>query len=342
MIMKKELKIFDLDSIDHSRITVEGLVRTAGKWIQDNQDKKEQYNIVLMRTLEGEVHFNQKDHFLSTIHEVIRNWPKDQVFLVMSDVNLEENLEKWFAGTEEKTSPVTAISYPLALLKRTQDYANNKQIKQPKIHHNIVKRFICLNAAAKPHRAKMVNHLIVSNQSRFGDISWINRYGKLPDNFYKDMTFKGEEMLLDFNSESIDQNYNQDLLPGSYHYAGFDIVNESIVSDTSLFITEKTWKPIFYNKVFLPHGSKGMITYLKNLGFEMFDEELGLTFDDWDNLSYEERWLGIMNDLHTLIDMTPEDWQMFYEREDIKTALNKNSTLAKMLIVPHWNDKINE
>ena len=85
-----------------------------------------------------------------------------------------------------------------------------------------------------------------------------------------------------------------------------------------------------------------MITYLKNLGFEMFDEELGLTFDDWDNLSYEERWLGIMNDLHTLIDMTPEDWQMFYEREDIKTALNKNSTLAKMLIVPHWNDKINE
>ena len=29
-----------------------------------------------------------------------------------------------------------------------------------------------------------------------------------------------------------------------------------------------------------------------------------------------------MNDLHTLIDMT-EDWQMFYEREDIKTALNK-------------------
>ena len=40
--------------------------------------------------------------------------------------------------------------------------------------------------------------------------------------------------------------------------------------------------------------------------------------------------------------MTPEDWQMFYEREDIKTALNKNSTLAKMLIVPHWNDKINE
>ena len=42
--MKKELKIFDLDSIDHSRITVEGLVRTAGKWIQDNQDKKDNGN----------------------------------------------------------------------------------------------------------------------------------------------------------------------------------------------------------------------------------------------------------------------------------------------------------
>ena len=48
--MKRELKVFDLDSIDHSRITVEGLVRVAGKWIQDNQDKKDQYNICLLYT----------------------------------------------------------------------------------------------------------------------------------------------------------------------------------------------------------------------------------------------------------------------------------------------------
>lgn len=340
--MKRELKVFDLDSIDHSRITVEGLVRVAGKWIQDNQDKKDQYNIVLMRTLEGEIHFKQKDHFLNTIHEVIKNWPKDQVYLVMSDVNLTANLKKWFEGAGEKTLPLTPISHPLALLKRTQDYSNNKQIIQPKVHHNVTKRFICLNAAAKPHRAKMVNHLLISKQMHFGNVSWLNRYGKLPNNFYKDMEFKGEEMLIDHNDESIDHGNNQDILPGQYHYAGFDIVNESIVSDTSLFITEKTWKPLFFSKVFLPHGPKGMITYLKNLGFEMFDEELGLTFDEWDNLPYEERWLGVMNDLHTLIDMTPEDWQMFYERADITTALNKNSVLAKTLKIKSWTSELNE
>lgn len=340
--MKKEIKLFDLDSMDHSRITVEGLVRSAGKWMQDNQDKKEQYNVVLMRTLEGEIHFKEKDLFLSTIADVIKNWPRDQVFLIMSDVNLDKNLTDWFTQAGFDNPPVTPISYPLALLKRTQSYAGNKNIKQPKIHHNVIKRFICMNAAAKPHRAKVIDHLIKAEQDRFGDITWLNRYGKLNDSFYKDMTFKGKEMFLDYNNKTIDQGNNQDILPGSYHYCGFEIVNESIVSDTSLFITEKTWKPLFYHKVFLPHGPKGMITYLKNLGFEMFEDELGLTYNDWDNKSYEERYKGFLNDLTTLLEMTPEDWQMFYEREEIHNALNKNSTLAKTITIPQWTDKINE
>jgi hypothetical protein len=340
--MKKEIKLFDLDSMDHNKSTVEGLVRSAGKWISENQDKKDKYNIVLMRTLEGEIHFNQKDHFLTTIHEVIKNWPKDQVFLVMSDANLEKNLNDWFKGAGSSIPPVVPVSHPLALLKRTQLYANNKNIKQPKLHHNISSRFICLNAAAKPHRAKMVNQLISSKQDQFGIISWLNRYGVLPSNFYKDMTFKGKEMLIDFDNNSIDQAHNQDVLPNQYHYAGFEIVNESIVSDTSLFITEKTWKPLFYHKVFLPHGPKGMITYLKELGFELFEEELGLTYSDWDNLSYNERWIGLLKDLETLMSMTVEDWQMFYERPDILLALNKNSTLARTINVPQWTDKINE
>jgi len=340
--MKKEIKLFDLDSMDHNKSTVEGLVRSAGKWINENQDKKDKYNIVLMRTLEGEIHFNQKDYFLTTIHEVIKNWPKEQIFLVMSDVNLEKNLNDWFKGAGASTPPVVPISHPLALLKRTQLYANNKNIKQPKLHHNILSRFICLNAAAKPHRAKMVNQLISSNQDRFGYISWLNRYGVLPSNFYKDMIFKGKEMLIDFDNNSIDQAHNQDVLPSQYHYAGFEIVNESIVSDTSLFITEKTWKPLFYHKVFLPHGPRGMITYLKELGFELFEEELGLNYSEWDNLSYNERWIGLLKDLETLMSMTVEDWQMFYERPDILSALNKNSTLARTINVPQWTDKINE
>lgn len=334
----KELKTFDLNSFDHNNSTIDGHVRAVGKWLRENQKHKDQYNVVLLYTYEGEIHFNQKDYFLTALNDELNTeWSKDSIFLVMADANLKDNIDRWFAGTSRRSSPLTPIAWPLGLLKRTQQYYSNKSIKQPKAHSNITKRFICMNAAAKQHRAKMVDFLIGTQQQ--GSISWLNRYGKLNQKQYEFQYWDGSEIKLDYDAKSIDQGHNQDVLPSAYYYAGFEIVNESIVSDTSLFITEKTWKPLMYEKVFVPHGSKGTVTFLKELGFDLFEEELNINYD-WDNLPYKERWSALIDTVSKLLEMSIEDWNAFYQRDDIKKKLNKNSTLARTLNIPGWMNQI--
>ena len=157
-------------------------------------------HIIIKRIFEGEVHFLQPDPFLNGLQEALTDWPNDCATLIMGDVNLKENITRWYAGHETRIAPFECLSMPLALLKRTQEYDVNKSIPKPKEYEQKYKKFICLNAAAKPHRAKLLCHLI-DNEGHEGYISWLNRYGKLPEKHFAGSKFKGEEMLLDFEAK---------------------------------------------------------------------------------------------------------------------------------------------
>ena len=326
--MNKQLKIFDLDATSD----LSNDVRAIGHWVRTNSNLKDTHHIIIKRILEGEVHFLQPDPFLNGLQEALQDWPNDCATLIMGDVNLKENITKWYGGHETRVVPFECLSMPLALLKRTQEYDVNKAIPKPKEYEQKYKKFICLNAAAKPHRAKLVCHLI-DNEGHEGYISWLNRYGKLPEKYFKGSKFKGEEMLLDFNGSNIDKDNNQDILPINYHYAGFEIVQESIVSDTSLFVTEKTWKPLFYNKIFIPHGPRGLIKWLESLGFESFTELYDTSFD---LLPYKERYEELKTQIEKLLKFGAIDWVDIYKDPDIRKKLEHNAQLARTMHVDGW------
>jgi hypothetical protein len=63
----------------------------------------------------------------------------------------------------------------------------------------------------------------------------------------------------------------------------FQIVNETLVDDydnTTLFYSEKTFRPISCFQPFVIYGQPGCNRYLKELGYQLYDEWFDLSFDD--------------------------------------------------------------
>lgn len=333
--MNKEVVEFDLDKESN---VMDG-VRKLQYWITNNKKLQDTHHIVVIRKLEGEIHFLQKDHFMLALTECFSNWNGEGT-LVMADANLDSNAGKWFIGSELKRVPINLIPQPLALLQRTINYLNDKTLVQPKPVDRKSKKYICLNGAAKPHRARLVSDLYDNDYENDGWISWVNRYGKLNHKkHFPNPKFQGEDMILDHNAESIDQKSNQELLPYQYHYAGFEIVNESIVSDTSVFLTEKIWKPILYRKVFIVNGCKGTMKFLKNNGFEIYNELFNVEFD---KLDYIHRYDAMWTQIEKLMEHTASDWTEIYQDKIIKQKLEHNANVFRNLKEKSWREILNE
>tara|TARA_B100001248_G_scaffold242658_1_gene210356 strand:- start:443 stop:1462 length:1020 start_codon:yes stop_codon:yes gene_type:complete len=320
-----EKVIFDFDA------SIQDELNRLEWWVKNNQDKADTHQPCMVRMMEGEIHFTKKDIFLFRLKDdILPKWPNNNMALIMSDVRLEQNIEKWF-GNKDTLIPV---SHPLALLKRTISYINNKSITQPKAHNSIQRKYICLNAAAKKHRADLLTDIFAKGYQADGFYSWLNRYGTMKQKqFERPEIFAGMTANLDFDAKQIEEGNTQELLPPQYWYAGFDIVQESIVSDTSMFITEKTWKPILFSKIFIPHGTKGMIGWLKQHGFEPYDELYDSSFD---NLPYEKRYKALLVEIEKLIKMTVGDWKDVYNDKEIKQKLAHNQNHFRNMAIPNW------
>ena len=320
-----EKVIFDLDA------NILDELNRVEWWCKNNQDKVDTHQPCIVRMMEGEVHFTKKDIFLFRLKDdILPKWPKNNVALVMSDVRLEQNLEHWF-GEKDLLVPV---SHPLALLKRTVSYMNNKSIRQPKAHNDIQRKYICMNAAAKKHRADLLTDIFARGYKADGFYSWLNRYGTMKQkDFERPEIFAGMTANLDFDGKQIDEGNTQELLPPQYWYAGFDIVQESIVSDTSIFITEKTWKPILFSKIFIPHGTRGMIGWLKSEGFETYDELYDSSFD---SLPYEERYPAMFKEIEKLMNLSISDWKDIYNDKEISQKIKHNQQTFRNKQIKNW------
>lgn len=88
------------------------------------------------------------------------------------------------------------------------------------------------------------------------------------------------------NTKTFESDNREDVLyekyaPKEYFESFFDVVTESEATN-SLYMTEKTWRPLTTGKPFLILGSKGQHELLSECGFELYDEFLDYSFDDMD------------------------------------------------------------
>ena len=307
--------------------------------ISQYASQKEKPYIVISNAFEGEIHFKQPDTFLEKLHSILKNYSSEKVVLVMCDANLEKNYTRWCKNHKEKPVIGHCVYFPYTLLQRTIDHFNKHKIRKKHLP-NKYKHYICMNAAAKPHRFRMVEKLFSNGWNDLGYITYLNRYGAHTKHMANE-NFQGQELLLDFNAKTIDEQSNQEILPDQYKQAVFDIVNESIVSDTSLFITEKIWKPILYKNPFIVLGSKGICKHLeKHFGIKLYSDMVNYSFDYVD---YPQRFDRIINDnLRRIMSMPIEDLNKWLNSDKIQSILSYNQTKLINIQIPNQIDYIDK
>jgi hypothetical protein len=150
------------------------------------------------------------------------------------------------------------------------------------ISHNKFNRWN--NPADNPTRWRMFNKLF-----EFSDQQVLNWCTKLP---------------LVVDQSEFDINWVLRPYRHLHDQTVFQIVNETIVDDyqqTTLFYSEKTFRPISCFQPFLIYGQPGCNRYLKELGYQLYDDWFDLSFDDVEDPV--ERYRQLLNAITPTVKM---------------------------------------
>jgi hypothetical protein len=164
--------------------------------------------------------------------------------------------------------------------------------------------FFYLNKNPRDHRLKLFDCLKNNN---------------LLENSLYSFTRKGIKLKKEYELPWVDQeNYpdmghDQDIYELPYNHSAYNIVSETHVHEEK-FITEKIWKPIIAQQIFVVHGRQHYLKDLKDLGFKTFD---GVIDESYDQESDPEKRINKIVDLCRWL--KNQDWKVLYEKtKDIR------------------------
>lgn len=151
--------------------------------------------------------------------------------------------------------------------------------RKPLGHTNLEKLFTSMNGRAHPWRCRFIDYMYNADLFNHGNISWHNL-----DEFDYNYQFKyWSPEKLNFDNEFTRPDGICDIFkpPQEFQTSLFSFISES--NTNCLFYTEKTFLPILNKRPFFIYGAPHANTYIKNLGFEIFDEIIDYTFDSVEN-----------------------------------------------------------
>ena len=72
---------------------------------------------------------------------------------------------------------------------------------------------------------------------------------------------------------------DQDIYEPQFNDCAFNLVSETNDNNHDVFITEKLWKPIIAQQIFVVHGNLGYLKKLREMGFRTFDSVFDESYD---------------------------------------------------------------
>ena len=186
--------------------------------------------------------------------------------------------------------------------------------------------FLYLNKQPREHRVKLYNKLLEENV--------------LSDSLY---TFLGLEppVRLDKKHELpwVDANnypmmgMDQDITEQPYIDTVCSIVSETNDNDTDVFMTEKIWKPIIAQHVFVVHGNHLYLQKLREIGFKTFGSYFDESYDLESNRDKKvDAIVSLCKDLKTkdwsdiyrqTIALRQHNYDTFFNKEKLSEQVNK-------------------
>jgi len=180
-------------------------------------------------------------------------------------------------------------------------FDSNRQYKRS----HIIKTYNCLNKRTRTHRNWFFIELFKQNMLEYGLVS-MNDYGthvsrlenKFVDSVYMKEARKRLPMLVynKANNEQNDLYYINRITDQVFLDTWVTIISEASFddSDETIFISEKTFKPIACMHPFIFLGNRGSLPKLREMGYKTFD---GFIDESYDNLSTLDRMAAIIREI---------------------------------------------
>jgi hypothetical protein len=191
--------------------------------------------------------------------------------------------------------------------------------------------YLCLNRnSERRHRPQLVLELIKNDIFQKGKVSLLKSKG-LEE--YSKSNLDYQKLIVEKYPFVIDEE-DANKVAGMHGYLTkkkmwldtyFSVVSETSVLNNTVFITEKTIRPMIYYHPFIVWGNPKTLYYLKKLGFETFPEFFD---EDYDNIiDNDKRLEHIVNNLNRLCEMDLSEIHDLYQK--VKPKLIHNYNLLK-------------
>jgi hypothetical protein len=311
------LHAYDLDSYDRRFALIDRRIHN------DRLVGNSEYSSELMRRVKL-LHSQGFKFILATPWESIENI-KTKSFMIKNDgdkrVLIPERIDEvqtfeWTGGT----SWFWFYMYEKHLnnkFKFTHDHFGSYWYKK----HD----FLYLNKQPRKHRVRLYNKLLKENVlSNSIYTNWPTR--KLPP-----------EYELPWAQDYPEYGKDQDIYEQPYVDTVCSIVSETNDNDTDVFMTEKIWKPIIAQQVFVVHGNHLYLQKLREIGFKTFGSYFDESYDLESNRDKKiDAIVSLCKHLKTVnwqdiysqtIALRQHNYNTFFNKEKLSAEVNKTLNL---------------
>lgn len=227
----------------------------------------------------------------------LHNFHKNRKYLISGNLKIEEDYRNFFKNNKDLPLLPFSKTFPISFFEWRLNSVNSNEVEVNYLLSDIKFDFLSYNANLRYHRLAFVSEIVRKNlhaNALFSCIGSTDADPKLQmphslellDNEGKDFLIKFIEswspIVLDIdrdekNNNPYNINYNH------YKKTFFSLVSETEISEESIFITEKTFKPIKGFHPFIVFGSPNILRMLRSMGYHTFPELFDESYDDEPN-----------------------------------------------------------
>ena len=262
-------RFFNLCTLPNEDITYTGEYYTLNGL---DLSKYDRLYAVIDHRLNNKDLYNNTEYWEEFSHRIKILKQKDFQFIIAQPWESEENLQK--------------IQYHKPFLRDTKYctwsggvnwfwflmYEKHKDKKYNFNHTDKKYDFLYLNKQSRKHRKQMFDALQKQSLLDNSLVSFLDP----PHNIKLDRAY---ELPWVDTSNYPRYGSDQDIHEPQFNDCAFNLVSETNDNNHDVFITEKLWKPIIAQQIFVVHGNLGYLKKLREMGFRTFDSVFDESYD---------------------------------------------------------------
>lgn len=296
-----------------------------------NENKKDENTLYFFDNI-------YEGHVLTPIHEIHKlavrmNLDTSKIYYFTGGIQAQEIYDEFC----QKNNIIEKINIRIAhVWERHVSTTTNKSLQFSYDVKLKDKLFLCFNRMSRMQRIALLGLMYSKNLVDKGHYSFFpscysyhmynnlaNLKNHISESLHKQITnniYKNQHKLpLLLNTSDVDENANYVKDTDNFYYQSsyFSIVTETSffncpsftnenVDETSVFFTEKTFKPIICKHPFILLNRPKALSYLKKMGYKTFHPFIDESYDEIEN--DELRLLAIINEIERLSNFTDEQW----------------------------------